>query len=246
MKEKLLSGFFISLLMFFVLPQAVSAQNKKINPRDTMTVTDRYGLKLGVDLFTPIRSMLDEDFKGLEVVADYRLTKKHWLAAEVGYDEKTTDDDNQNFTTEGAYLKAGFDYNMHKNWIGMENSINLGLRGAYSTFSQTLNTFDIQSNNPFLGENTIVDGTKYSSLTASWIEVVFGIKMQVVHNVYVNANVQFKRLFNDTQPEGFKNLYIPGFNKVNDFNDFGFGFSYSISYFIPIYKKDREKPTVKK
>ena len=117
MKEKLLSGFFISLLMFFVLPQAVSAQNKKINPRDTMTVTDRYGLKLGVDLFKPIRSMLDEDFKGLEVVADYRLTKKHWLAAEVGYDEKTTDDDNQNFTTEGAYLKAGFDYNMHKNWF---------------------------------------------------------------------------------------------------------------------------------
>jgi hypothetical protein len=31
-------------------------------------------------------------------------------------------------------------------------------------------------------------------------------------------------------------LYIPGFNRTYD-GDFGVGFNYTVSYFIPLYKK---------
>ena len=39
------------------------------------------------------------------------------------------------------------------------------------------------------------------------------------------------------EPTNFSNLYIPGFNKVLEENNFGVGVSYSILYQIPIFKK---------
>jgi hypothetical protein len=36
--------------------------------------------------------------------------------------------------------------------------------------------------------------------------------------------------------ENFDNLYIPGFNRTYD-GDFGVGLNYTVSYFIPIFKK---------
>ena len=39
------------------------------------------------------------------------------------------------------------------------------------------------------------------------------------------------------EPEGFANLYIPGFNKTYEDSKFGAGFNYTLSYFIPFYKK---------
>jgi hypothetical protein len=46
----------------------------------------------------------DKDYKGIEFVGDYRLTK-NILAAEIGNENKTTDDSDLNFTTKGSYLK---------------------------------------------------------------------------------------------------------------------------------------------
>jgi hypothetical protein len=44
------------------------------------------------------------------------------------------------------------------------------------------------------------------------------------------------RLVSNKEPGNFENLYIPGFNRTYN-GDFGVGFNYTVSYFIPIYKK---------
>jgi hypothetical protein len=41
--------------------------------------TDRYGLRVGIDLFKLTRGLYDEGYKGIEFVGDYRLTKKYFL-----------------------------------------------------------------------------------------------------------------------------------------------------------------------
>jgi hypothetical protein len=79
---------------------------------------------VGIDLFK-LTGLYDEGYKGIEFVGDYRLTKKYFLAAEIGNENKTTDDDRLNFTTKGSYLKVGFDYNAYENWLDMENIIPL-------------------------------------------------------------------------------------------------------------------------
>jgi len=198
---------------------------------------NRYGLRVGVDLFKLTRALYDKDYKGLELVGDYRLTKKYYLAAEIGNENKTTDDDRLNFTTKGTYLKVGFDYNAYENWLDMENIISVGLRYGASTFSQELNSYKIYNSSPYFGEVPVIaSGEKFNSLTASWIEVVAGVKAKVINNIYVGFSLRLNRLMSNHKPTNFDNLYIPGFNRTYD-GDFGVGFNYTVSYFIPIYKK---------
>lgn len=199
--------------------------------------TDRYGLRLGLDVFRLTRALYDKDYKGIEIVADYRLTKKYFLAAELGNENKTTDDDRLNFTSKGSYLKVGFDYNAYENWLDMENVISIGLRYGFSTFSQDLNSFKIYNSNPYFGEKPAYPSTQtYSGLSASWIEVVAGIKAKVFNNVFMGFSLRLNQLVTNKKPDNFDNLYIPGFNKTYD-GSFGVGFNYTVSYFLPIYKK---------
>ncbi|TPG43923.1 DUF6048 family protein [Flavobacterium pectinovorum] len=206
---------------------------------------DRYGLRVGVDLYKLTRGLYDKDYKGVEFVGDFRLTKKYYIAAELGFEDKTTDDDRLNSTATGTYIKAGFDYNTYQNWLDMENLITIGLRGGFSNFSQQLNSYKIYNPNPYWGEQpAIVSGEKFNGLTAAWMEVALGIKAKVFNNIFVGFGVQLKLLAMNNKPSGFDNLYIPGFNRTYD-GSFGVGFNYTVSYFIPLYKKKVIVPEIK-
>jgi hypothetical protein len=255
MKHTLKYFFSISLLFSMLLVQAQETpatkevvQNKpkteaKKQPvqetiADTLPPkTDRYGLRVGVDLYKLTRGFYDKDYKGVEFTGDFRLTKKYYLAAELGFEDKTTDDDRLNSSATGTYLKGGFDYNTYQNWLDMENLITIGMRGGFSTFSQQLNSYKIYNPNPYWGEQPpIVSGEKYTGLTAAWLEVAAGVKAKVFNNIFVGFAVQLKLLVSNKEPGNFENLYIPGFNRTYDGN-FGVGFNYTVSYFIPLYKK---------
>jgi hypothetical protein len=227
-----------------------NAQEVSETKKDSIPLKkERYGLRLGVDLFKLTRSFYETDYRGLELVGDFRLTRRHYLAAEIGNENKTVDDDQLNFTTEGTYIKVGFDYNSYENWLNMENIISIGLRYGVSSFSQTLNSYQIYNPNPYFGEQPIViDGTKNDGLTAQWVEVVAGMKAEVFKNIFVGFSFRLNRLVSQKRPNNFDNLYIPGFNRTYN-GDFGVGFNYTVSYFIPLYKatvKTKEKSKDKK
>lgn len=232
------------LCSFLMFSQQQQVKKDSIPPKK-----ERYGLRLGVDLFKLSRSIYDKDYKGLEFSGDYRLTRRYYLAAELGNENKTTDDDQLNFTTKGSYLRLGFDYNAHENWLDLENMIFIGLRYGISTFSQELNSYNIYNPHPYFEENPEVQsGQKYSGLSASWAEVVFGLKTQVFKNTFVGFSMRLNMLLSNKKPGGFDNLYVPGFNRTYN-GDFGFGFNYSVSYFLPLYKKQvkmEEKKAEKK
>jgi hypothetical protein len=64
-----------------LLSLLIQAQAKKT---DSIPVkTNRYGLRFGVDLSKIARSFYEDKYKGLEVVGDYRLTKKYYLACRI-------------------------------------------------------------------------------------------------------------------------------------------------------------------
>lgn len=218
--------------LLFVLFSAIgNAQTK-----DTTKIAQRYGLRVGVDLHRLTKSLYDKDYKGLEVVGDYRITKKLYIAGELGNENKTVDDDRFNFTTKGTYFKVGFDYNTYENWLDMENMIYAGMRYGVSSFSQTLNSYTIYDPKNYYGENTVVSGEKFDGLTSSWLEVVGGVKAKIINNLYLGFSVRINYLVTNKKPDNFDNLYIPGFNRTYD-GKFGAGFNYTLSYMIPLYKK---------
>ena len=232
---KYISKFSFSICMV-LLSLIGNAQKVTETKKDSIPIKkERYGLRLGVDLFKLTRMLYEEDYRGIELVGDYRLTRRHYLAAEIGNEEKTVDEDQLNFTTSGTYLKVGFDYNTYENWLNMENIISIGLRYGVSSFSQTLNNFEIYNPNNYFEEILLLPGEKYDGLTAQWIEVIAGTKVKVINNVFVGFNFSLKYLVSQKVPDNFDNLYIPGFNRTYD-GKFGVGFNYTISYFIPLYK----------
>jgi len=208
--------------------------------KDTAKVVypERYGLRLGVDLHRLARTFYETDYRGLELVGDYRLTRRFYIAGELGNEDKTVDDDRLNFTTKGTYFKAGFDYNSFENWLDMENMIYVGMRYGVSSFSQTLNSYKIYDSTNYYGETVITSGEKFNGLTASWIEVIGGIKAELFNNLYLGFSLRLNYLVSDKKPANFDNLYIPGFNRTYD-GKFGAGLNYTVSYFIPIYKKNK-------
>jgi len=243
MKQKHILTYFISSFTCMLLfSMYVNAQNDSIaiTSKDSIKIKEKYGLRVGGDIGKLMRSFIDDEYKGFEILADFRLKKRLYIAGEIGIEEKHTNTDYLNVTTTGSYLKAGIDYNMYQNWLDMDNMIYAGFRVGASTFSQNLNSYTIYNNNPYWSPQfSAADLKEFNGLTAFWGEIILGIKTELLTNLYLGLNVQLKVLASETEIDNFENLYIPGFNRTYDSSNIGVGYSYNLSYRIPLYKKDK-------
>ncbi len=232
MKLKPMLKYCISLFLVFT-SSLILAQEKQ----DTTVVKNKvkYGLRVGIDLYNPLQTAITPEKKTYEIVADYRITHNLYVAAELGTTDNLTKLDYMQFTTEGTYIKAGVDYSTYKNWKGMDNLIYFGGRLGFSNFNHTLNSYTINSR-PFFTETPITTPKHFDNLTAKWFEIVFGLKAETFNNLFLGFSFRSKFLISATEPDNFKNLYIPGFNRVF-LNNTGFGFNYTLSYLIPLKKK---------
>ena len=220
----------------------VNAQDDAVveTKNDTIKIEQKYGLRLGADVSKLVRSFLDDEYKGFEINGDYRLTKSWYIAGELGTEEKTTVTDFLNTTATGSYFKAGMDYNMYKNWLNMENMIYAGFRGGFSTFSQKLNSYNVYATDQFWQPQfSSTEAVEFNGLSAIWVELIIGIKAELFNNFFIGINAQLKGLVSDSKPDNFENIFIPGFNKTYDSGAFGVGYGYTVSYLIPIFKKNK-------
>ncbi|MCO5723765.1 DUF6048 family protein [Robiginitalea marina] len=224
--------------------------------RDSLKKSEKYGLRVGVDLSRPLISALNDQYQGIEITGDFRIGQRLFLAAELGNESRTVEEllDNEpkvnvltlyDFTSSGSYAKVGVDYNTYENWYGMNNSLFVGARYAFSTFTKTLNNYSLYDSNRYWTPEGFVPGSEalgeYSGLNASWLELVLGAKAELFANFYLGASVRLGVLITNKESEVMSNLWIPGFNRKTDGSRFGLGFNYTLSYFLPLYRKAREK-----
>ena len=215
----------------------------ELNSSDSLVVNDKIlninKLNLGLDLFKPIKSSSDGDNLNYEIVGDLQLTENLYLAGEYGIVDRIIEDENINFNSSGSFLKIGFNYNMFENWVGMDNSIYLGLRYATSNFSNKIINYTVRNQDSYF--SNLVDNDfqtiEYSGLSGNWIEIIAGLKVETFKNVYLGFSLRLNKLLSDSEPDNFDTLFIPGFNNVTDDNTFGSGFNYTLTYSIPLRKK---------
>lgn len=223
----------ICIISFFIAFVAFSQEEK-----DTIRIKETYGLRIGADISKPIISFIDTDKKGFEITGDIRFLKNYYAAVELGYEDVFSTEDYMTYTTDGTFIKLGVNYNAYQNWAGMRNEIFFGGRYAFSLFNQTLNSYTPNINGTYFEGNLHEPNTEFSDLSAHWLEFVFGMKVETFKNLYLGTQISIKKIISTKEPTNFKNLYIPGFNKVF-LNDMGIGFNYSISYLIPVVKKTK-------
>jgi len=242
MRTQHTSLFIISMIIVMLFPITSQCQTETDNTTsDTLVYKQKYGLRLGGDIGKLVRSAIDKDYTGFEINGDYRLTKNLYIAGELGTEERRIANDFLDVTAKGNYFKGGIDYNTYTNWLDMQNMIYTGFRVGVSSFSQTRNSITIYNTNQYW-ESPFTDNTvqKFDGLSAIWVELIVGLKAELFTNLYAGLNIQIKSRITDDQPVGFENLYIPGFNRTYDSGRFGIGFGYTLSYLIPIYKKDKK------
>ncbi len=241
MKQVHIWLFIINLFIYLAIASAqeVLEEDQMEELIDTLNKREKkpYTIRFGVDLSKPLIAQLDKDYFGLELVGDIRLFSEFYGAIEIGNEKKTQQSERINFSTTGTYLKLGFDYNMYKNWKGMNNAIYLGMRIGNSFHKQKVNEYEPYQIDHYWNTGAIKQGPdirEQDALSARWIEVVAGIKVKMINNIYMGFSLRLNRLMSDTQPVNFDNLYIPGFNKKTDDNVWGAGFNYTLTYAIPI------------
>ncbi|NJB83393.1 DUF6048 family protein [Wenyingzhuangia aestuarii] len=254
MKQKLMLKYIISFLGLFLMQQSVVAQenkgqaiaNKIVTEADTVAVVQdsinpfynpkTYGLRIGVDIIKPILAYTWGDFKGGEIVADYRVSTQLFIAAEAGYSDRTIQEDTFNHTVKGSYLKAGINYNLYTNWLDMDNELYVGARYGFATFSNQLNSYTVFQEGEYFEAKEVTTTTKYNDLNAHWLELVAGIKVEVFKNLYFGFMVNVNKMIATKEPSNLENTYSPGFGNITK-NGSGANINYTISYRIPLYKK---------
>lgn len=195
-----------------------------------------YGLRIGVDIIKPIYTFQEDNFSGLEIVADYRLKTNLYVAGEMGYIKKDIDQDYYSHTINGSYLKAGVNYNFFTNWLDMDNELYLGARYGFATFSNTLTSYTINQYGDFFDPKEVTTPIKYSNLNAHWVEMVVGIKVEIFSNVYLGFMGSVSKLIYTKKGDNFDNSYAPGIGAMSE-NGSGADINYTITYRIPLYKK---------
>ena len=213
------------------------------NSKDTLIKKDKLlninKIRFSFDLLKPIASSSEGDNLNYEIVGDLQLTENIYLAGEYGSIDKLIEDENINFNSMGSFLRVGLDYNLFKNWIGMDNSIYVGFRYGNSSFSNKILNYEVRNKDSYFS-NLVEDEfetIEYSNLSGNWIEILLGIKVETFKNVYLGLSLRLNKLLSDEKPNNFGNLFIPGFNKVTDENTFGSGFNYTLTYSIPLKKR---------
>ena len=202
--------------------------------------TERYSLRFGVDLSKPIRSVVEDLYKGLELTADYRLTHNIYVAGEIGMENKRVVSESLDFQTSGEYLKIGVDINLFKNWQGMENQLLAGFRLGTSTHKHQLHGYAVRQLNHFWKEElykSLSTPIQYNNLSAFWFEILIGVRAEMITNLQMGISVRMNYLINDKEVDNFNNLYVPGFNRVTDVSPWGAGLNYTIMYQFPLFRK---------
>lgn len=237
--------YFISIILLLVVLNSYSQEQKKdslVTATDSIVYKSPYGIRIGIDISKPILKLTNNDYTGFEIVGDYRIKKNLYIAAEIGFEEQTSQEDFTNSTSKGSYIRLGVNANVYKNWLDMNNEVFVGYRYGFSLFDQTLNSYTPNvvtgevNEAPYFPADIITTPIIASGLNAHWSEFVLGFKAETFKNFFVSASFSYKIMMSVKEPENFKTLYAPGFNRIFETST-GFGFNYTISYLIPFSKK---------
>ena len=232
MKKQDILKFFISVAIIILF----SEKNFSQTENDSVVVKNKYGIRIGLDFSKQIR-MLTEDYKGLSLYGDVKIKERLFIVSELGSDEKELRTDNLRSKFSGNYIKAGLNYNLYNNLPGLNNEIYVGFRFATSKFKSEISEYIIYNKDRFWSQDPIFDNIINYGLNANWVELIIGINAELLNNLFMGLSLRLNRMLNQKKPENFTNLYIPGFNKVTENNNFGTGLTYSLIYQIPIIKK---------
>jgi len=217
-----ISGFIISALLLFSV--WCNAQDTIRYPINAMK-----GIRIGADLSKPLLPlMFNGERMGLEFTADVHVKGNFFAVAEAGWLRANLDKEDYHYLESGFYGKLGVDNNLLKSRRPNSNDIvYAGARYGISIFSHQADRITIpgyfwsEATNQIIPKNT---------LSAQWLELLLGVKAEVLKNLYVGLTFRFKFRIVSPKDDYSTPYLIPGYGYGNE--GYSLGLNYYISYNI--------------
>lgn len=189
-------------------------------------------VSVGVDLWDPIMRAFGQHYGLIGFSAGVNLHNRYRPVVEIGLGNASYTPDDGNYTYKGKmapYFKIGMDYNFFYNSSSAYEAY-AGVRFGFSRFSYELT--DITVDSPYWDETTRFD-IPSQSVTASYFELLFGIKVKVWRGISLGWTLRYHSVMNDGNPHYGNPWYIPGYGSRGGSWAGGF----SIYYTIPLNKR---------
>ncbi len=219
--------FTISMMLSLVVYSA-QAQDKN---RDSIQAKTNWlnGITLQADLASLVSSAIDNgESYSLEGGALINIKNKYYPIVEIGFAgaDKTTAE-NINFKTNGLFGRMGVDFSLKKSKPNAKVSNNLvsaGVRLGMSNFAYNINNIVITDD---YWKNS--ESKDFNNMTSTnlWYELVFGVRVEVIKNIYMGWSIRNKHLITKNAAGEVFPWYIPGYGKNATSN---WGINYSLGY----------------
>ncbi|SEA63904.1 hypothetical protein SAMN05660909_02809 [Chitinophaga terrae (ex Kim and Jung 2007)] len=198
------------------------------------------GVRIGLDLSRIVTAIYYPYRKEVTVVADARINANWYAAFEAGYGSTPYSDSNYTYKGSGFYTTLGADYNFLKRQYPTEKNIfYVGMRYGFSHFNYSVPEYNNRNN--YWGDN-IKGSIPKTNANAHWIELVVGLKAEVLKNFFLGWNIRERIMINSVKSPDFTPITVPGFGSGSKRSVFDV--QYTVSYVIPFYRLKEHAPLV--
>lgn len=214
--------FYYSILLFGLL--AVPSFGQSNDSLKTFTPT---GIRVGVDLISPVRSISDDSYAGYEAVVDVDFYR-YLFVAEFGSVNRKIDVANGDYQNDGSFYRVGVDVNFLINDPD-QNIFFIGFRYGNSSFNEHLSFI---SANPNYSDSTFLKNNV--NMRGAWGEVTSGLKVKIWKGLFMGFTGRFKFAPGTKGSPEFIAYDMPGYGLVSQ--KIYWGFSYQVFWRIPFRK----------
>jgi hypothetical protein len=197
-----------------------------------MTFPLLHSVSVGVNIWDPVMRIFGQHYGLIDFSAGVNLHNRYRPTLEIGVGSASHTPDDGNFTYKGKlapYFKIGLDYNFFYNSTA-PYELYAGARFGLTRMSYEIDNVELSSG--YWDETSRFD-IPSQSLTASWLELLVGIKVNIWRGLSMGWTLRYHSLLSDGNPAYGKPWYIPGFGTRGS----TWAGSFSIYYTLPLNKR---------
>ncbi len=194
------------------------------------------GFSAGVDLWDPLMRAFGNHYGLISFSLGVNLHNRYRPIVEVGVSDAdfTPDDGNFSYKSKIApFFKIGADYNFLYN-SNPDYEVYAGLRFGFTPFS--FEVTDVTVNNNYWDVSSRFD-IPSQSVTASFFEVLFGVKVKLWGPISAGWQIKYHSLISDGNPRYGQPWYIPGYGTRR--SNWSGGFSIFYTFHINHQRADK-------